>query len=130
MNRSGRNRNRERGFGNWRAILGLGVLALIIFLSFKLIPPYINNYQFQQEIEAVARYSAYAQNKSAEDIRVEVIAKARQCDVLLSADSVEVEKTGTTVNIDVKYVVVVELPGKAVEMRFNPTAGNKMITAK
>ncbi len=130
MSRSVRDRNRERGFGNWRAILGLGVLALIIFLSVKLLPPYINNYQFQQAIDTVARFSAYAQNRNAEDIKQEVMAKARECDVLLPADAIEVEKTGTSVSIDVKYVVVVELPGKTVEMRFNPVAGSKMITAK
>lgn len=130
MSRSGRNRIQERGFGNWRAVLGLAVLGLIIFLSVKLLPPYINNYQFQQQIDSVARFSAYAQNRTAEDVKQEVYAKARECDVLLPPDAVEVEKTGTTVNIDVKYAVVVDLPGKALELRFNPTAGNKMITAK
>lgn len=125
-----RSRNRQRGFGNLRAILGLAVIALVIFLAVKFVPPYVNNYQFQQEVEAVARYSAYAPNKGAEDIKNEIMAKARECDVLLPPDSVTVEKTGTTVSVDVKYVVVVDLPGKAVEMRFNPTAGTKMITAK
>src|SRR5262249_34899591 len=105
-------------------------LAVIIYLCVKFIPPYVNNYQFQSGIESIARFSAYAQNKTAEDIKGDVIAKAREGDVLLPPDGVEVEKTGTTVNIDVKYVVVVDLPGKPVEMRFNPTAGNKMITAK
>ena len=130
MSKAAGNRVGERGFGNLRAIMGLVVIALIIYLAVKLIPPYVNNYQFQQAIDGVARYSAYIQNKSAEDVKNEVYAKAKECDVLLPPDAVEVEKTGTTVNIDVKYVVVVDLPGKGVEMRFNPTAGNKMITAK
>jgi len=130
MSRGGRNRVGERGFGNLRAILGLVVIAVIMFLCVKLIPPYVNNYQFQQAIDGVARYSAYIQNKSAEDVKNEVYAKAKDCEVLLPPDAVEVEKTGTTVNIDVKYVVAVDLLGKSVELRFNPTAGNKMITAK
>jgi hypothetical protein len=130
MSKVKRQHDWERGFGNLRAILGIVVIGVVIFLSVKLIPPYVSNYQFQQQIDSVARYAAYAQGRTAEDIKQEVLAKARECDVLLTPEAVEVEKTGTTVNIDVKYVVQVELPGKTVEMRFNPVAGNKMITAR
>ena len=102
----------------------------LIYLCVKLLPPYINNYQFEQGIQDIARFSSYAQNKMPEDIRKEVLEKARECDVMLTPEQVRVEKSGTTVNIDVAYTVHVDLPGKPVDLKFNPVAGNKIITAR
>ena len=129
MTKSGK-RPGQRGFGNIRALLGLAVIVLMIYLAAKLMPPYINNYELGSAVEGIARYGAYAQNKSADDIRADVIAKAKECDVILTAENVTVDKTQYAVNLDVKYSVTVEVFGRPVTMSFNPTAGNKMIAAK
>jgi YbbR domain-containing protein len=121
---------REKGFGNLKAILSLAVLAVIIFLTYKILPAYINNYQLQDQINTIAQYSSYAQNKTADDIRKDVLDKAKDCSVMLLPEQVAVEKSGTTVSINVKYTVHVDLPGKALDLEFNPTAGNKIITAR
>ena len=123
-------RRREKGFGSFKAILSLVVLGIIIFLMIKLVPPYINNYQLQDQIQVIAQYTSYQQAKTAEDIRKDVIEKAKDCGVMLLPDQITIQKTGTTVSIDVKYTVHVELPGKPVDLAFNPSAGNKIITAR
>ena len=123
-------RGREKGFGSFKAILSLIVLCMIIFLMVKLVPPYINNYQLQDQIQVIAQYTSYQQNKTAEDIRKDVIEKAKDCGVRLLPEQITIEKSGTAVSIDVKYTVHVELPGKSVDIPFNPTAGNKIITAR
>ncbi len=121
---------RERGLGHFMAILWLLILAALIYLAAKLLPPYIDNYQLQDDLTTIARYSSYAPNKTEDDIRNEVIGKGREHDVLLKPENVTVEKTGTTVNIDVHYMVHVDLPAHPVDLSFNPSAGNKIITAK
>ena len=120
----------QRGFVSVSGVFSLLILATIIFLAMRLVPPYISNYQLQDDLTSIARFSSYASNKTADDVREEVIAKGREHDVLLKAENVTVEKSGTAVNIDVKYSVHVELPVFPLDLRFNPSAGNKMITAK
>ncbi len=123
-------RQREKGFSNFKAIFSVVVLGIIIFLMVKLVPPFVNNYQLQDQIQTIAQYTSYQQAKTAEDIRKDVIEKAKDCGVTLVPDQIRVEKRRTTVSIDVKYTVHVELPVKPVDLEFNPTGGNKIITAK
>ena len=52
-------RDSEAGFLSFSGILGLAFLAAIIFLAIKLLPPYIDNYQFQDQIENLARTATY-----------------------------------------------------------------------
>ncbi len=115
---------------NLRVILALAVLATLVFLAIKLVPPYINNYQFQDDLITVARYNTYAQNKTEADIRQEVLGKARELGLPVTEEQIAVEKSSVGVNIDVKYTVVVPVPGYTFNLKFNPQAGNKMITAR
>jgi cell division protein FtsL len=120
----------QRGFTNFRAIFGILCFVALIFLCVKFVPPYVDNYQLEQELVSVARFSSYQPQVTAADIRRNVIEKAKDIGIPLGDDNVAVEKSGTTVNIDVKYSVQVALPGKVVELQFNPVAGNKIITAR
>lgn len=122
--------NKQSGMATFKAVLAIAAFAALIFLAIKLVPPFINNYQLQDEINAVARFSTYAQGKTVENIRDEVILKGKETGIALKEDQVQVEKTTYGVNIDVKYAVVVEVPGYTFNLKFNPTAGNKMITAR
>ncbi len=115
---------------NIKALFSLVVLGAMIYLAIKLIPPYLHNYQFAEEITSIARLSSYARDKSGDDIKQEVLAKARELDVPIGPDDVKVEKTFTTCNINVQYVVHVDLPIHPVDLNFNPTAGNKIVTAQ
>lgn len=109
---------------------GVFVVVAAIFLGIKLLPPYFANYQLQDDIESIARYATYAQGKGAEDVRSDVMAKARERGVALNLEDVNVTKDGVSVSIDIKYVVEVPVPGYTFKLKFNPTAGNRMITAK
>jgi len=115
---------------NLKMLFTLAVIAGIIFLAIKVGPPFISNYELQQDLDTIARMATYAQAKSAKDITDDVIAKAKDDDVVLTPDNVNVDKTAVGVNIDVKYEVPISLPGKVVVLKFNPTAGNKLLTAK
>src|SRR5437899_3037462 len=86
---------REKGFGSFKAILSLAVLVVIIFLTYKILPAYINNYQLQDQINTIAQYTSYQQNKTADDIRKDVIEKAKDCSVMLVPEQIAVEKSGT-----------------------------------
>ncbi len=110
--------------------LGLFVVVAFVFLGIKLLPPYFANYQLQDDIDTIARYATYAQGKGEEDVRNDVLTKARERGVALAPEDVKVTKDGTSVSIDINYVVEVPVPGHTFRLKFNPTAGNRMITAK
>jgi len=122
--------HRERGAGNFKAFLKLLVVGLAIFLAVKLMPPYIGNYQLQDDLDAIARMATYAQGKSVEDIKNDVVAKAKEDNVVITPDNVTIDKTQVGITIDVKYTVSISLPGKTLDLNFNPSAGNKLLTAK
>jgi hypothetical protein len=112
----------------FKALLALLVVGAMIFLGVKLVPPYFANYEFQDDLNTLARYATYAQSKTAEDVRTDVLAKARERGIELTGDQIQVTKDGSGVSIDVRYEVVVPVPGHTFTLKFNPTAGNRMIT--
>jgi hypothetical protein len=113
-----------------KTLLAFLVVGAMIFLGYKLLPPYYANYQLQDDIDTIARFSTYAQNKGETDIQVDVIAKAHDHGIDLTREEVKVQRDASGVQIDVNYDVTVPVPGHVFKLTFNPTAGNRMITAK
>jgi hypothetical protein len=122
--------NRQSGIASFKAIVAVLLFVALVFLAVKLVPPYINNYQFTEDIETIARLATYAQGRSEDDIRQDVLGKAKELDLPVRPEDVSVAKSTYGVNINVKYNVRVEVPGHVFNLNFNPVAGNKMLTAK
>ena len=115
---------------SFKAYFSLAVLGTMMYLGFKLIPPYVSNYEFTEDLAGIARLSSYAREKSEEDIRAEIVAKARERDILVRPKDVSVVRSGGMVNINVKYTVRVDLPKYPVDLNFNPTVGNTNIVGQ
>ena len=116
---------------NVKALLVLLLVGAGFFVAWKLFPPYVNNYSLKQDLDTMARTYTYAQAATPVAIKADVIAKAKDHDVLLVDENVDVERSATGVNIDIHYTVPVEFPGgKKMELKFAESAGNKLITAK
>ena len=123
MNRS------ERGFLSFSAILGLLFFAALIFLAFKLLPPYINNYQLQSEIENLSRTATY--NRMSEpDVRNAILDRANELGIELGERQVIVRKSTGSVDIAVHYEIPVNLLVRQVVLTFDPAAGNRNIAAR
>jgi len=113
-----------------KAFFWLAVLGILVFLAVKLLPHYVDNYQFQDDLNNLARVVTYAQAKSEDDVRADVLRLALQHELPLKSEQIKVSKTQTGVSIEVNYNVVVPVPGYTFNLKFNPAAGNKMITAQ
>lgn len=90
----------------------------------------MNNYQFQDYITSLARRATYAQARTEENIREEILRKTKELRMPVTGEQITVVKGTYGVNIDVKYNVVVKTPAYTFNLKFNPKAGNKMITAR
>jgi len=110
-----------------KLIVGLGIIAAVMTVCFKLIPPFFSNYELEDAIKAEAVQSTYT-TRTEEDIRNATIKRARTYDIELTPKQVHVVRDGGigtgTVSIEVEYSVPFALPGYSTEIDFHPSSKN------
>ena len=114
--------------GTIKLILILGLLALGVWVSAELIPPYFSNYEFQDTLDTEARLGTYS-TKGEDVIRDAVFRKAQDLELPLTKDDIKVHHSGGvgtgTVVISTDYTVHVDLPGYPMDLHFHPESKNK-----
>jgi hypothetical protein len=108
--------------------VGLAVVGVGIYLGYMLLPPYFNNWQLQDSIESEARLDTY-NTKPEADIKRDVLKAARENNVAITDEMVNVVRTQNGVSISAAYVVHVDLPGYPVDLKFNAASKNALLTA-
>jgi len=113
--------------GSIRMFVGILVIVGGIFVSVKLIPPYFNNYQFNDWLKDEATHDTYSV-KPEGDIRMAVLKKAQEFDIPLTENDIKVSRYGAqfngTVIIQAPYVVHVDLTGYPVDLHFDASTLN------
>ncbi len=111
-----------------KLLFSLGLIALIVYCGWQLVPPYFYSLQFQDAIDNEARISSYTNSRSEDDIKNSILKKAQDMDIPLTADGVHVQRAiNNTVTIEVHYTVHVDLPGYPLDLQFNAASKNKPI---
>lgn len=108
-----------------------GLLALLIvfgsfYVAWELIPPYYHQYQFQDELDEIARRNSYTQ-KTDEDLRTLVIQKANSMDIPVKEDQITITRTGDGLGISVHYHIHVDMAVHPVDLDFTANSMNKRI---
>ncbi len=120
-------RNRERGAGRMKTILSLLVLAGMIYVGVKVVPPYLNNFELQDSMKTEARFAA-VNRKSPEEVREDIYKEIKKLGIPARPEDIHVEPLpGAGLRITVTYSVVVALPGYELVLNFQPTADNASI---
>jgi hypothetical protein len=110
----------------------LFILAAAVYIGIKVVPYYVNNYEFQDALESEARF-ALANRKSVDDIVTDVYKKVRELDIPVDKKGIRVHYpapeagVASIVEIDVDYSVNVEFPGYTLQLNFHPHADNHSI---
>ena len=110
-----------------KALIGVAVVVGGVYYGYLLIPPYFNNYQLQDYIEAEARLNTYT-NKPEQEIRDGVLKQARNLDIPLPAESITVVRGAGELQISCSYTVHVDLPGYPLDLKFAPTSKSRLLT--
>lgn len=114
--------------GRIRMFLGVFVIVASVYVAAKLIPPFFDNYQFQDAIKDEATRDSYA-SKSEDDIRASIFKKAQDYDIPIAEDSIHVERQGFSFNgtiiIHAPYIVHVDMPLYPVDLHFDASTENK-----
>jgi len=128
-----RERGRERGDGKFATFLILFIFAAAVYVGIKVVPAYVNNYEFQDAIETEARF-ALANRKQLDDIVGDVYKKVRELDLPVDKKDIHVRYpapeagVASICEIDVQYTVSVEfIGGYTVPLTFHPLADNHTI---
>ena len=116
-------RNGERGGANLKAIIWTIILVAFIYGAAMVLPVLINEYQFQDSLQSIARFAS-VNRKSIEQIRQQVLEEAMKEDLPVQAEDVKVIANAGNVHIDVDYSVTVDLKVYQWTLNFHPAASN------
>jgi hypothetical protein len=110
-----------------KAILALAFLAVVGFCALKIVPVYVENYQFQDYLNNAAVEATVRQPQPRpEDLQAEIYAKAESLGIPVERQDIKVS-VGRIVTINVHYVVDVDLKLYTLPLHFTPSAKNSNI---
>jgi hypothetical protein len=108
----------------WRVVAAIAILAGLVFFLGMFAPYYFRNLELQNFVSALT-HRGENQTKSDDVLRSWVLDKAHQLDLPVKEDNVHITRSEETMQIDVRYVVRVSLPGYTVDLHFYPGAGSR-----
>jgi Zn/Cd-binding protein ZinT len=112
--------------GKVKALIGLVVILGGFYVAWNMVPPYFNNYQFQDGLDDIARKNTYT-TISDDDLKKIVVTKADTEDIKLKEDQVTVTRKVDGLGISVKYKVHVDMVVHPVDLEFTANSLNKRI---
>ncbi|ERR1700676_2357230 len=115
--------------GTIKLVIGLFAIGGVVLALFQVAPPIMGNYSFQDDLKTIAFVDGTNQQKTEEDVRNDVLRKAKEHELPIEARQVTVQRLNTpgiaSVYIAADYAVTINLPGYSFDMRFTPNSGNK-----
>jgi hypothetical protein len=115
--------------GILKAIFVFLALGAVVLALFQVTPPIMKNYSFQDDLKNVAMLDGPNTTKSDDDVRSDVLRRAKALDLALEPNQITVQRINTpgiaAVYVAADYSVPITLPGYSFDLHFNPDSGNK-----
>ncbi len=99
------------------------ILVAFIYSAAMMLPVLINEYQFQDSLQSIARLAS-VNRKNPDQIRAAVMEEAQKEDLPVQAEDVKVVSDAGNIRIDVDYSVTVDLKVYQWTLNFHPAASN------
>jgi hypothetical protein len=119
-------RSSERGEGKLKTVVFVAVGLLAIYIAFKLVPPYVSEYQLQDKMQEMARFGI-VNHYSEEQIRDNIFKVVQDLDVPVKREDIKVSVTQSLVKVSLEYTVPVDLLFYSTELHFTPSSENKSL---
>ena len=112
-----------------KAALGFLVIIGVVVGLFQVAPPIMANYSFQDDLKTIALINNANFQKPDDDVKNDVVKKAKEHDLPIEAKQVTVQRINTpgmsALYVAASYSVTINLPGYSFDMHFTPDSGNK-----
>ncbi len=112
-----------------KAAFGFLAIAAVVLGLFQVAPPMLANYSFSDDLKTVAMMDGANFQKTDDDVRNDVLRKAKEHDLPIEEKQVTVQRINSpgvaAVYVAADYNVTVNLPGYSFDMHFTPNSGNK-----
>lgn len=102
-----------------RAFIGLFVVVAFFYVAWKVVPPYMNDYQFEDAVAQIAHEATFNYQRTEQDVKDAVGKKAAEFSIPLTAEQVHVSKNGQEVVITGDYSIHIDLPVHPFDLRFH-----------
>jgi len=108
---------------------GLIIILVVVggvYYAWNMIPPYLHNYEFQDDLDDIVRKATYM-NISDDDLKQSVIRKAQSIGIALKEEQITISKVSNVVAISVSYRVHVDMLVHPVDLDFQASSHNKVL---
>jgi len=116
----------ERGEGKFKAILVTAILLFIAYAAFKMVPPYVDEYQLNDTMQETAKFASVTRSNE-EQIRATVFRKIEELGIPAKKEDVKVTAVNGRVSISLDYTVPIDLTVYKFDLHFTPSTSNKHI---
>jgi hypothetical protein len=120
------NRAPERGGSKIKGLLALIILVGMVYCGWRIVPPFLNNYQLEDAMKTEARF-ALAQRKTEDDIRDDIFYKVKDLGIPARRENIVIDNVDGALRISLDYNVPVDLPGYQFNLHFHPQGDNRSI---
>jgi hypothetical protein len=121
-----RRRRSQRGAGKLKAVAYTAIVILALYAAFKLVPPYVSEYQLQDKMQEQARFGI-VNRYTDEQVRENIFKVVQDLDIPAKREDIKVTVTQAIVKISLQYSVPVDLLFYSTELHFSPSSENKSL---
>ncbi len=111
----------QRGEGKLKALIYTAILVVAVFVAFRLVPLYVNEYQLQDKMNEQAKFAVV--NRYTDDQVRDMLFKVIQdLDIPATRDDIKVAATNHGISISVTYTVPVDFIVYKSDITFSPVS--------
>lgn len=116
----------ERGEGKLKGILTVVIVVLAIYTAWKVVPPYVNDYQLADKMQEQSRFAMV--NRYTEDqIRDNIYKIMVDLDIPAKREDIKIVANNNVVKISLDYNVPVDILVYHTDLHFTPNSETKSL---
>jgi uncharacterized membrane protein len=116
----------ERGEGRLKGILIVVIIVLAIYTAWKMVPPFVNDYQLADRMQEQSRY-AMVNHYTEEQIRDNIYKIIVDLDIPAKREDVKIVSNNNVVKISLDYTVPVDVLVYHTDLHFTPNSETKSL---
>ena len=116
----------ERGEGRLKGILIVVIIVLAIYTAWKMVPPFVNDYQLSDRMQEQSRY-AMVNHYTEEQIRDNIYKVMVDLDIPAKREDIKIVANNNVVKVSLDYTVPVDVLVYHADLHFTPNSETKSL---